>query len=103
MMLILSARYGNTDPTSHTVKYRVTGEEGNALAAGEQKKAAKWIDPLQIREREKGPIRGEVTERVWIPGSEGGEEESPQRFEIRLKTNIKEREGAGRRGIIERD
>ena len=64
MMLILSARYGYTDPTPHTVKYRVTGEEGSALAiaAGEQKKAAKWIDPLQIREREKGPFRGEVTE-----------------------------------------
>ena len=103
MMLMLSARYGSTDPTSHTVKYRVTGEEGSALAiaAGEQKKAAKWIDPLQIREREKGPFRGEVTERVWIPGSEGGEEESPQRFEIRLKTNIKE--SGSRRGIIERD
>ena len=40
MMLILSARYGSTDPTPHTVKYRVTGEEGSALAAGEQKKSS---------------------------------------------------------------
>ena len=98
-------RYGYTDPTPHTVKYRVTGEEGSALAiaAGEQKKAAKWIDPLQIREREKGPFRGEVTERVWIPDPKGERKRARNVFEIRLKTNIKEREGAGRRGIIERD
>ena len=53
-----------------TVKYRVTammGGEGSVRAAGEQEKVTKWIDPpLQIREREIGPIRTEVTERVLI-------------------------------------
>ena len=46
------------------------GGEGSVRAAGEQEKVTKWIDPpLQIREREIGPIRTEVTERVLILGS----------------------------------
>ena len=76
-----------------TVKYRVTGCEGSVRAAGEPKRGTKWIDPLQIREREIGPIRTEVTERVLIF-------QRPKRtrnvFEIRLKTNIKERRGSSR-------
>ena len=61
---------------------------GERARSWRAKKATKWIDPLQIREREIGPIRTEVTERVLIF-------QRPKRtrnvFEIRLKTNIKER------------
>ena len=67
--------------------------------AGEQKKIPKWIDLQQIREREIGPMRTtSVTERVLILRRFEEVEEDPQRFEIRLKTNIKEggREGSPR-------